>query len=267
MVYFTAVKIVNFRLHRALGRDPVEEDQKEEPGGVSPGGGSPEGVSAESMSPSKDVKSVKMNELSDVALEDEITVLGGEGVKEESFTQIKGVTVEVTPPKPEQTTLPEPPAFMKETSEDIARQGGASLSQSSSPSTEGVAQIEMTSVESKPDQHAGVSVESKPDQHAGVNVESKPDQHTGVSVEFKPDQQGEVVMILMIYTRILSYTHTVFALCTSTYVHAYILCSYVRMYLNVCSVFCGDVACIHSTDPLEKSVSTEEVSVYCVFQC
>ena len=223
MVYFTAVKIVNFRLHRALGRDSVEEDQKEEPGGMSPEGGSPEGVSAEGISPSENVKSVRMNELSDVAVEGEITMLGGEdSVKEEPYTQTKGVTVEVAPPKPEQTTLPEPPAFMKETSEDIARQGGASLSQSSSPSNEGVAQIEMTSVESKPDQHAGVSVESKPDQQGGVSVESKPDQHAGVSVESKPDQQGEVVMLLMIYAHMPSYAHTVCTLCTSTYVHAYI---------------------------------------------
>ena len=132
LVYFAAVKIVNFRLHRALGRDPVEEETNKKEEG-------PEGVSQDV------VDSVRMADISDETVEDDN--------KEGSINSTKGATAEITVDETNQNRIDkmlEPPSFIKEIDEDVAKQGGVSLSRSSSLSTEGT-RVEMTKVDTKQD--------------------------------------------------------------------------------------------------------------------
>ena len=156
--YFVFVKVVNFRLHRALGRDFVDREDEE-------------GKKPEDAKPSKDqVESMRMADLSEAVESDDKE----EGLKEGVSDNHEEATVEVVVvpsrredsgdlpkppandlpqppasdlPQPPASDLPQPPAFMKETSEDMAKLGGASLSQSSSPSDEGGATIELSSVD------------------------------------------------------------------------------------------------------------------------
>ena len=151
LFYFAVTKVVNFRLHRALGRDaPVdepEEDEVVEQESKEEGGGE---ADAE-----KERMKEELQAASQVATAVEQSVRGSRV----GTLQVEGEPEEEVqmPLRKKSPGLPEPPSFMQETSEEVAKSGGVSLSRSSSGGHV-KAVIELSTVERTQEGGTGVLV-------------------------------------------------------------------------------------------------------------
>ena len=171
LCYFAAAKVVNFRLHRALGRDAAPDipDQEKEEDEVAVKEKSKEEGSGE-----QDTEKEKLKEELQAANPETVTVdlcvedmkEGSSGQQEENVAekeeeeeQEEEVVAAEGEEKPREkglyelveeamksSGLPDPPPFMQETSEEVSKSGGISLSRSSSQG-QVRAEIELSTVE------------------------------------------------------------------------------------------------------------------------
>lgn len=173
LCYFAAAKVVNFRLHRALGRDAtadkpdqekeedevtVKEKSKEEGSGEQDTekeklkeelqAGNPETVTVdlcveglkEGSSEQQEEDVAKKEEGEEVAAEgEEVAAEGEEKPREKGLFELFEEAMK-------SSGLPEPPSFMQEASEEVSKSGGISLSRSSSQG-QVRAEIELSAVE------------------------------------------------------------------------------------------------------------------------
>ena len=166
--YFAAAKVVNFRLHRALGRDapadePEEEEEEEEEEVVVEEKSKEEGSSepdAEKETMKEELQAANQENAATDQPTDGLREDGSHVEEEEEEPGEKGLYELIEEAVKRSSGLLEPPSFMQETLEEVAKRGGVSLSRSSSQG-QVQTEIELSSVEQKQEGAGGKGGEGR----------------------------------------------------------------------------------------------------------